>query len=168
MPIPEPVRPEDMAHCPECGVEEGFLHKESCSKAGYYVIVNVSEIKTADELKIPDATPVLERTLKEGAKFDQGKNQLGLWSPYAIIETGKVLTFGAAKYEPHNWAKGIKYSRVYDALQRHLLSFWLSDNLDEETRLHHLAHGMCCLMFLLHYEVSPRDYSEFDDRPNYG
>lgn len=106
--------------------------------------------------------------LVEGTKFDEGKNQLDLWSPYAIEETGRVLTFGAAKYEPHNWTKGIKYSRVFGALLRHLWSFWRGEKFDEETGLHHLAHAMCCLMFLLHYETAPSDYTEFDDRYDYG
>lgn len=103
--------------------------------------------------------------LKEGTKFDNDKLPLDLWSPYALEETAKVLAFGAIKYEPYNWAKGIKYSRVFSALLRHLWAFWRGENFDEETRLHHLAHAMCCLMFLLHYEMNRRKYRLFDDRP---
>ncbi len=103
--------------------------------------------------------------LPEGVKFDLGKLPLDLWSPYALIETAKVLQFGAEKYEPYNWAKGINYSRVYSALQRHLLAWWAGENLDEETEITHLAHAMCCMMFLLHYECSPTGYLEHDDRP---
>lgn len=102
--------------------------------------------------------------LKEGTKNDGGKLPLDLWSPYAIEETAKVLAFGATKYEPYNWAKGIKYSRVFAALLRHLFAFWKRERLDEETGLHHLAHAMCCLMFLLHYEVNNKKYKAFDDR----
>jgi hypothetical protein len=28
-----------------------------------------------------------------------------------------------------------------------------------------LGHAMCCLMFLLHYEMNRRKYRTFDDRP---
>lgn len=103
--------------------------------------------------------------LPQGTKFDDGKLPLDLWSPYALEETAKVLAFGAKKYEPYNWAKGIKYSRVFSALLRHLWAFWRKEKLDPETGIHHLAHAMCCLMFLLHYEMNRRKYHDYDDRP---
>jgi hypothetical protein len=102
--------------------------------------------------------------VNEGTKDDEGKIPLDLWSPLALEETAKVLAFGAAKYGPYNWAKGIKYSRVFSALLRHLWAFWRREKLDPETGLHHLAHAMCCLMFLLHYEMNRRKYNSFDDR----
>jgi len=103
--------------------------------------------------------------LQEGTKYDEGKIPLDLWSPDALYETARVLQFGAEKYEPYNWAKGIKYSRVFSALLRHLWSWWRGEKLDKETNLHHLGHAMCCLMFLLHYEMNRRKYREYDDRP---
>ncbi len=105
--------------------------------------------------------------LPEGTKYDEGKIQLDLWSPDAINETGRVLTFGANKYDAYNWAKGIKYSRVFGALLRHLWSWWRGEINDPETGLHHLGHAMCCLMFLLHYEMNKEKYQEYDDRPDY-
>ena len=102
--------------------------------------------------------------LIEGTKYDEGKPALDLWSADALEETAKVLAFGANKYEAHNWAKGIKYSRVFSALLRHLWAFWRREKLDKETGIHHLAHAMCCLMFLLHYEMNRRTYINFDDR----
>ncbi len=103
--------------------------------------------------------------LVEGTKDDSGKLPLDLWSPYALDETARVLQFGADKYEPYNWAKGIKYSRVFSALLRHLWAFWRGENNDVETKLHHLGHAMCCLMFLLHYEMNYDKYHNYDDRP---
>jgi hypothetical protein len=103
--------------------------------------------------------------LTEGTKYDDGKLPLDLWSPDALEETARVLAFGAQKYEAYNWAKGIKYSRVFSALLRHLWAFWRREKLDKETGIHHLAHAMCCLMFLLHYEMNRRKYLPYDDRP---
>lgn len=99
-----------------------------------------------------------------GVKFDSEKNRIDLWSPYAIEETAKVLTFGANKYEPYNWAKGMDYHRVYRAALGHMLSFWRGEDNDEETGISHLAHAMCCMMFLLHYEATGQ-FKEYDDRP---
>lgn len=103
--------------------------------------------------------------LTEGTKNDDGKLPLDLWSPDALAETARVLQFGAKKYEPYNWTKGIKYSRVFAALLRHLWAWFRGENDDPETHINHLAHAMCCLMFLLHYEVNRLKYHEFDDRP---
>jgi hypothetical protein len=103
--------------------------------------------------------------LTEGVKLDEGKTRWDLWSPDALEATANVLEFGARKYEEHNWAKGLKYSRVFRALLGHLWDFWRGRKNDEETGLPHLAHAMCCLMFLLHYECNRRKYRPFDDRP---
>lgn len=73
--------------------------------------------------------------------------------------------FGEKKYDAYNWTKGIKYRRVYSALLRHLWAWWRGDTFDKETGLNHLAHAMCCLMFLLHYSWNSEHYAEFDDRP---
>lgn len=102
--------------------------------------------------------------LTEGTKNDEDKIRMDLWSAYALEETAKVLTKGAEKYEAHNWAKGIKYSRVFGALLRHLWAWWRGEKFDSEWGLPHLAHAMCCLMFLLHYDTT-RSFDEFDDRP---
>lgn len=102
-----------------------------------------------------------------GTKDDEGKLPLDLLSPHALEETAKVLAFGADKYGAYNWTKGIKYSRVFAALMRHLWSFWRGKRVDPETGLHHLAHAMCCLMFLLHYNLLDDLYNYYDDRPNY-
>lgn len=103
--------------------------------------------------------------LSEGTKFDEGKIPWDLWSADALEETAKVLAFGAKKYEPYNWAKGIKYRRVFRALLGHLWDWWRGKEYDDETGLNHLAHAMCCLMFLLHYAVNDKQYFEYDDRP---
>lgn len=100
--------------------------------------------------------------LKEGTKFDSEKPRLELFSPVAMEEICKVLTFGAKKYEPYNWAKGIKYTRVLGGVLRHIYAYMRGENLDPETGISHLAHASCGLMFILHYE---KFRSEFDDRP---
>jgi hypothetical protein len=106
--------------------------------------------------------------LTEGTKYDDGKVPLDLWSPDALEATAEVLAFGASKYDAYNWEKGITYSRVFSALLRHLWAFWRRETRDKETGLHHLAHAMCCLMFLLHYEMNRRKFIHFDNRPKYG
>ncbi len=88
----------------------------------------------------------------EGKKFDNGKPPLGLVHGIAITEIAKVLDFGAKKYDRHNWLKGMKWSRVYDALLRHTYAWIGGEDKDSETSLSHLAHMGCCIMFLIVYE----------------
>lgn len=114
----------------------------------------------------PDHWPETGLDLTEGHKEDKGKVPLDLLSPWFLQGTAQVLKFGAEKYAPYNWAKGIRYSRVFSALQRHLWAWQAGEEVDEETNLPHLWHASCCLMFLIHYEESDL-YAGYDDRPNY-
>ena len=85
-----------------------------------------------------------------GRKFDEGKLQYGLVPPLALRETVKVLTFGAEKYEPDNWRRVPDGPRRYfDAAQRHLWEYKQGEKFDSETGVSHLAHALCCIMFML-------------------
>lgn len=99
--------------------------------------------------------------LKTGVKKDEGKPRMDLISSIAITELAKVLTFGCGKYSPNNWRLGISWGRVIGACLRHIFSWMKGDDKDPETGLSHLAHAFCCLMFLLEYEITRK---EFDDR----
>lgn len=89
-----------------------------------------------------------------GRKFDGGKPQYGLLPPNALRATVDILTFGAEKYEPDNW-KHVPDSkrRYFDAMQRHLWAWKEGEQNDPETGKNHLAHAMCCLMFLYEHDV---------------
>jgi hypothetical protein len=90
----------------------------------------------------------------KGRKFDGGKLEYGLLPPLALEETVKVLTFGAQKYERDNWQKVPDAKRRYfDALQRHVWSWKQGEQIDPESGIHHLAHAMCCLMFLYEHDI---------------
>lgn len=103
--------------------------------------------------------------MNQKIKKDVGKNKLDLISVEAIIALGKVLTMGAKKYSDHSWRKGINYSRVYSAAQRHLQAFWgEAPDIDEESKLSHLSHAFCNIMFLITYETNKERYQIFDDR----
>lgn len=89
-----------------------------------------------------------------GRKFDGGKPQYGLLPPLALRATVDVLTFGAEKYEPDNWQRVPDSKRRYfDALQRHLWQWKEGEQTDQESGLPHLAHAMCCLMFLYEHDI---------------
>ena len=96
---------------------------------------------------------------KGGRKFDGGKLQYGLLPPLALRETVKVLTFGAEKYEPDNWRRVPDGPRRYfDAAQRHLWAYKEGEVNDPETGVSHLAHALCCIMFIL--DLDEAEYEE--------
>ncbi len=94
-------------------------------------------------------------------KHDDGKPRLDYLDPYVMEEVAKVLTFGATKYAPWNWKKGIEIGRLTAACLRHIFAFMRGENTDPETGLSHLAHAICCLMFALWMIENRRD---MDDR----
>jgi hypothetical protein len=65
----------------------------------------------------------------------------------------EVLTFGAKKYDAHNWRGGIEYSRLIGAAMRHLTAYNDGEDADPESGLSHLAHLGCCVLFLLEQEA---------------
>lgn len=86
----------------------------------------------------------------DGRKDDQGKAQWDLVPWEAMEPVVRVLMHGAKKYGPHNWRLVDRWEeRYWNAAMRHLLAYGTGHSLDEETGLPHLAHAMCCLLFLL-------------------
>ena len=89
-----------------------------------------------------------------GRKFDGGKLEYGLLPPLALKATVDVLTVGAQKYERDNWKKVPDSKRRYfDAMQRHIWAWKEGEQNDPETNRHHLAHALCCLMFLYEHDI---------------
>jgi hypothetical protein len=43
--------------------------------------------------------------------------------------------------------------RYFDAMQRHMWAWKEGEVNDPESGKHHLAHAMCCLMFLYEHDV---------------
>ena len=101
--------------------------------------------------------------MTEGRKDDQDKTRVELISSEFIFALGVILTFGAQKYEERNWELGMKWSRVFGALLRHLWLWWATDVPDKDTGKSHLWHAACCIMFLVTYEI--RGIGE-NDKPN--
>lgn len=86
----------------------------------------------------------------QGMKFDQNKPEYGLLPPKALEDVVKVLTFGAQKYGRDNWRLVEEAERRYfDAAQRHLWAWKRGQTFDTESGEPHLAHALCCIMFML-------------------
>ena len=95
-------------------------------------------------------TMKIEGIIMEGKKYDGEKPRMYLLPPKALTEVAKVLTFGANKYDEHNWKKLDNLQNRYTgAALRHIFAHMDGEELDPETGLDHLAHALCCLLFKL-------------------
>lgn len=110
-------------------------------------------MKTNDEVRIVSAS---------GGAKGQKSVRLHAIPREALWELGRVYAFGEEKYDDYNFRKGYDWSLSYDAMLRHLTAFWDGEDVDEESKLHHMAHavwnGICLLFFSLRRRGN-------DDRP---
>lgn len=79
-----------------------------------------------------------------------------------VGEAALVLAYGAQKYAPWNWAKGMPWSVCFGSAMRHVYAVERGESIDAESGLHHYGHYTCNLLFLAHYAEY---YPEGDDRP---
>ena len=98
---------------------------------------------------------------EKGIKFDEGKLRFDLIPPDSLIELAKVYTIGAQKYNDNNWRKGIKWSRIFAAIMRHLWVWFLGEDIDPESHINHVIHAAWGCFTLFNYSMNRL---EFDDR----
>lgn len=97
----------------------------------------------------PKTEGTAPKDTKDGVKYDANKLEYGLLPPYALDDVVKVLTFGAQKYSRENWRYvEDAHRRYFDAMQRHLWAYKRGEMNDPETRISHMAHAICCAMFI--------------------
>lgn len=97
-----------------------------------------------------------------GVKYDNGKPQWSLLPFKALGQVVDVLTYGAKKYAPDNWKKVPDARRRYtDAGFRHFTAYASGETHDPETGKHHLAHAICCMLYLVAF-----DLGEHNDKSN--
>lgn len=92
-----------------------------------------------------------EEVSTKGLKYDTGKLNWSLLPFGALQEVVKVLEFGSKKYAPNNWQYVDNADeRYWNAAMRHLIAYKTESETDSETGLSHLAHAICCMLFLQH------------------
>ena len=69
-----------------------------------------------------------------------------------LSQVNEVFRFGAKKYAPHNWKKGMDWHRCVNSCLRHLFKWFRGERYDEESGLPHLAHAAWNILALMWYE----------------
>ena len=101
---------------------------------------------------------------EEGKKFDAGKPRYDLIPVVPLRGVADVLTMGADKYGDNNWRDGIRWSRMFAAVLRHMYAFWKGEEIDDESGLSHLSHAACGLLMLEEYRLKHRSYDDRADK----
>jgi len=113
-----------------------------------------------DELAVGDINSTEKGS---GARFSKGKVAFSLLPLHLLAGCARVFMCGKVKYAEWNWTKGMPWSEPFCCTMRHLLKwFFLREDLDKETREHHLDHVLCNVFMMRHYVDH---YKEGDDRP---
>lgn len=117
----------------------------------------------------------------KGVKLDEGKPRMGLvlgGFADALLEVGRVGTFGAEKYTDNSWQSVENGEERYtDALFRHLLKYKLGEDRDQESGILHLSHvawnALAILSLHLRDSIAtvngvPIGYARFNPPPEAG
>lgn len=100
-------------------------------------------------------------SVETGSRYNEGKLKWSYVSFKALEPMVRVLMFGAEKYAPFNWTKGLKYTEICESLLRHIHAFLDGEDNDPESKLEHVGHILCNSMFLSYMFLFRRD---MDDR----
>ena len=92
-------------------------------------------------------------------KFDGDKVRYDLVPPSMMNGIAGVLTFGADKYEAHNWKNVDDPERYVGALFRHIEAWRAGETFDPDSGLPHLAHASTNLAFLIELNYEPKTWS---------
>lgn len=90
-------------------------------------------------------------------RFNEGKLKWGLVHWPSIEPLVSVLMFGAEKYAPNNWKKGLDLEEILESAQRHLISLFNGEENDSESKLSHAGHIMCNMMFYIYFKNNKKN-----------
>lgn len=92
-----------------------------------------------------------------GSKFDDGKPRWSLLPWRELHDVVRVLTMGAEKYSRDNWKHvGDGRERYSDAMMRHFTAWVEGERVDAESGITHLAHVVCCTLFLMWFDAESK------------
>jgi hypothetical protein len=98
------------------------------------------------EIKLPWEEP-------KALRYNQGKVEWSLMHYGSMVPMIRVLMFGAKKYAPDNWKKGLDRRQLLESMQRHLAALMDGEVIDPESNESHIGHLMCNCMFYSYFYV---------------
>lgn len=94
--------------------------------------------------------------MEQAQRFNYGKPQWSLVPKWTLVPMVRVLEYGANKYAPDNWKKGLNREECLESIQRHLDALFDGEEWDgdpKEHPTHHIGHIMCnCIFYTWFFE----------------
>ena len=103
------------------------------------------------------------REVMAGNKYDKGKLRWHLMPWDQLHQVALVMEHGANKYGEENWKYVLgAYPRYFDAAMRHIVADQASPgSVDAESGISHLAHAVCCILFMMYFEKDNTKHSKW-------
>lgn len=98
---------------------------------------------------------------KKALRYNEGKLRYDLIPPSVLKALAEVFTYGAEKYFPRNWEKGLSWQSVTASAFRHAEAFRNGEDFDESGLLH-ASHVLANWAFIVEFY---KTHPELDDRP---
>jgi len=89
--------------------------------------------------------------MEKAERHNKEKLKWSLVDSDALVPMVQVLEFGANKYAPDNWKKGLPTLEICESLIRHLYAYMNGEDNDTESGLPHVGHIMANSMFLSYH-----------------
>lgn len=138
--------------------------------------MNMSEFARKEALIIDEAPNISPEIFKQlqlpmTTKDTNPKDGIGALKPsYSAVpvpvlyELGAALAEGARKYGGYNWrVAGVRTSVYIDATRRHIDAFQEGQDIDPDSKLHHITKAMASLVVLRDAQI--QGMVQNDDRP---
>ena len=159
----------------------GVKHDNGKAEARYFYFAGM--VPFLDDQNARIMALQYEDMVKELLKGERGRALAGLSAMIQVITkslqdsfkisatevlggVSKVSKLGAEKYGLFNYQKGMDWSRLVDALGRHMTSYFMKDFIDEESTLDHRYHMLAnCFMlsYYLYKDVGVNDLKETEN-----
>lgn len=104
----------------------------------------------------------MSKNTERAERHNAGKLQWTIVDFDSLASLVQALEYGAKKYAPDNWKKGMPVNEILDCAFRHLIAFKQGETFDSESGVSHIGHAMANLMFI-QYMLDNKP--ELDNRP---
>lgn len=90
--------------------------------------------------------------MEKALRYNTGKLRWTLVHFDSLAPLVKVMEYGAVKYAPENWKKGLNKKEILESLTRHLFALIDGEKYDQESGLEHIGHIMANAMFYSYFD----------------
>jgi hypothetical protein len=88
---------------------------------------------------------------EEAQRYNEGKPKWSLVHFKSLEPLVKVLMYGENKYSTDNWKKGLPKREILNSMMRHMAALVDGQDVDEESKEHHIGHIMANCMFYSYF-----------------